>query len=120
MVGKKMKWIRRPWGRYAVIYSDENKKVKIIEIKPLKRTSKQYHHHRFEHWTVLSGNLLALIGSDVVSISSKDKDPTAFVAISQVHRIMNPSKKYKLIILEIQRGKCYERDIIRLEDDFGR
>ena len=96
--------VKRHWGHYEVLATGPGYKVKRLTIMPGKRTSLQKHEFRDEHWVVVSGR----------SKGAKYKIPKG-----RVHRIINNQQK-PVVYIEVQVGKCYENDIIRLEDDYGR
>jgi mannose-6-phosphate isomerase-like protein (cupin superfamily) len=106
--------IKRPWGGYAILKKTKTYWVKKLYIHPKARLSLQSHHHREEVWYILSGTIMAQIGTkkypgkpgDLFIIPKKKK-----------HRIMGVSKA---VILEVAFGKTLETDIIRYEDDYGR
>jgi mannose-6-phosphate isomerase-like protein (cupin superfamily) len=107
----------RPWGEYWVLEDTETHKVKRIEVKPGGRLSYQYHHHRSEVWTVISG-----IATVTLEGLEKQYFPGDVVRIPVLakHRVANAGTE-SLIIVEVQLGTYFgEDDIIRLEDDYAR
>lgn len=107
----------RPWGRWTVLDSGPGFCIKKIEVQPGHRLSLQYHHHRLEEWSVISGTGRVFVGADWRLIS-----PGAHVQIPRMvhHRLENDGAEL-LVILELQRGTiCDESDIVRLEDDYSR
>jgi mannose-6-phosphate isomerase len=107
----------RPWGRWTVLGEGNGYKVKRIEVKPGHRLSLQRHHHRSEHWIVVSGNAMVVIGDRVEHVRAQE---STFVPAGTSHRIENPGP-LPLIIIEIQSGTYLgEDDIVRLQDDYGR
>ena len=105
----------RPWGTYEVLIDEPTYKVKRIIILPNQQLSLQYHNHREEHWTVVSGFGVIRIGDD-------EKQATVgsrwVIPIKQLHRAKAGDEH--LVFIETQLGDCIEDDIIRLEDQYGR
>jgi len=111
----KKKSDKRPWGGFEQFTHDEVSTVKILTISPKKRFSLQYHNKREEFWRILEGNCKVTIGNKV----KKGKPGDEFKIGKKIkHRIQALSKTVK--VLEISFGKFDEKDIVRLEDDFGR
>lgn len=107
----------RPWGEYWVLEDAPTHKVKRISVLPGKRLSLQYHKHRAEVWTVISGTATVTINSEV-----RDYQPgeVALIKLGDHHRLENKTSE-PLIIIEVQHGTYFgEDDIIRIEDDFNR
>jgi mannose-6-phosphate isomerase len=107
----------RPWGSWHVLDVAEGYKVKRIHVNPGARLSYQMHHHRSEHWVVLSGIATCTVDGEVVLAG-----PGHSVDVPQgaKHRLANEGS-IELVIVEVQRGAYTgEDDIVRLEDDFGR
>jgi mannose-6-phosphate isomerase len=100
-----------------VLGEGQGYKVKRIEVDPGQRLSLQRHHHRSEHWIVVSGTAKVDIGDRVEHLGVEG---STFVPAGTSHRIENPGP-LPLIIIEIQSGTYLgEDDIIRLHDDYGR
>jgi mannose-6-phosphate isomerase len=107
----------RPWGYYIILADEPDHKVKRIVVYPGKRLSLQRHQHRSEHWFVVSGEILATVGNDVVQVSAGE---AVDIPLGAIHRMENPGL-VEAALIEIQRGDYFgEDDIERLEDDFGR
>ena len=107
----------RPWGAWYVLAAGEGYKVKRIEVEAHSRLSYQRHHHRSEHWVVISGTAVCTIEGKTVIAGPGD---CVNVEVGQAHRIANQSDE-PLVIVEVQRGSYIsEDDIVRLEDDYGR
>ena len=107
----------RPWGRWRVLGEGKGYKVKQIDVNPGCRLSLQFHHHRSEHWIVVSGTARVIIGERILSVHPQE---SAFVPVGASHRIENPGP-LPLTIIEIQSGPYLgEDDIVRLHDDYGR
>lgn len=107
----------RPWGRYDILKTGADFKVKLITVKPKKRLSLQRHRHRSEQWTIVEGTAVVTVNGHQARKRTGD-----VVRISQgtTHRIANAGTK-PLRFIEIQHGAYLgEDDIQRLEDDFGR
>ena len=107
----------RPWGWYEVIDEGDNFKVKNIQVKPGCKLSLQMHHHRAEHWVVVSGTAIVQLDDKKVVLTSNQR---TFIPIGVKHRLSNPGK-LPLNIIEVQSGGYLEEDdIVRFQDDFGR
>lgn len=107
----------RPWGRWTVLGEGVGYKVKRIEVNPGHRLSLQLHHHRSEHWIVVSGTAKVIIGERIEYVHAQE---STFVPARTSHRIENPGP-HSLTIIEIQSGPYLkEDDIVRLQDDYGR
>jgi len=107
----------RPWGRWTVLGHGEGYKVKRIEVNPGHRLSLQFHHHRSEHWIVVSGTAKVTIGGRSEYVHAQE---STFVPAGTSHRIENPGPNL-LTIIEIQSGSYLgEDDIVRVQDDYGR
>ena len=107
----------RPWGTYTVLEENRNYKIKRIEVNPGHRLSLQKHHHRSEHWIVVSGTAKVTCGEKEMIINVNE---STFIPIGFNHRLENPGV-IPLIIIEVQSGEYLgEDDIIRFEDDYQR
>ena len=107
----------RPWGSYLVLDEDTSYKIKRIEVKPGERLSLQMHHHRSEHWIVVSGTALVTCGDQQKVVNVNE---STFIPIGQNHRLENPGK-IALVIIEVQSGEYLgEDDIVRFDDDYDR
>jgi mannose-6-phosphate isomerase-like protein (cupin superfamily) len=107
----------RPWGRWTVLGEGKGYRVKQIDVDPGCRLSLQFHHHRSEHWIVVSGMARVTIGEQVADVHPQE---SAFVPAGTSHRIENPGP-LPLTVIEIQSGTYLgEDDIVRLHDDYGR
>lgn len=107
----------RPWGEYWVLEDAETHKVKRIMVKPGGRLSLQYHHHRAEVWTIISG-----IGTITINDEIKDYKvgEVARIPLGAHHRIENKTDD-PVIFIEVQYGTYFgEDDIVRIEDDYNR
>jgi mannose-1-phosphate guanylyltransferase/mannose-6-phosphate isomerase len=109
--------VARPWGAYDSVDSGERFQVKRIVVKPGATLSLQMHHHRAEHWVVVSGTAEVTNGDKVILLS---ENQSTYIPLGQVHRLRNPGK-VPLEIIEVQSGSYLgEDDIVRLEDTYGR
>ena len=115
---KKYNWTNRPWGRYKTLMEALDYKFKILEIYPGKRFSLQYHNLREEYWAILQGKCKFTKGKKKYKLNKNSKW-IVFIGKKEIHRAENIGKEV-VRILELQRGKCSEKDIVRIEDDFGR
>ena len=107
----------RPWGWYEVIDQGDRFKVKNIEVKPGHRLSLQKHHHRTEHWIVVSGTAEVQL-NDARQLIGENQ--STYIPLGCKHRLSNPGK-IPLKIIEVQCGSYLEEnDIERFDDDFGR
>ncbi|MFZ5609373.1 MAG: phosphomannose isomerase type II C-terminal cupin domain [Pseudomonadota bacterium] len=107
----------RPWGRWEVLAMGDGFAVKRITVAPGQILSLQMHHHRAEHWIILSG--IAEVTVDG-SVTRKGANETAFVPLGARHRIANPGST-PLVFIEVQTGeRLEEADIVRFEDKYGR
>jgi mannose-1-phosphate guanylyltransferase len=109
--------VYRPWGKYDSIDRGERYQVKRITVKPGAKLSVQMHHHRAEHWIVVSGSALVTNGEESFLLSENE---STYIPIGTVHALENPGK-VPLELIEIQSGSYLgEDDIVRFEDMYGR
>ena len=109
--------IYRPWGKYDSIDVGERYQVKRITVNPGAKLSVQMHHHRAEHWIVVSGTAKVTI-DDVERLLSENE--STYVPIGSVHSLENPGK-VPVEMIEVQSGSYLgEDDIVRFEDLYGR
>ena len=109
--------VHRPWGNYQTIDHGERYQVKRIEVKPGESLSLQMHHHRAEHWVVVSGTALVQQGEKEVLLSENE---SIYIPLGETHRLTNPGK-LTLQLIEVQSGSYLgEDDIVRFEDTYGR
>lgn len=107
----------RPWGTYTVLDDKPSYKIKRIEVLPGQRLSLQMHHHRSEHWIVVSGTALVTCGDELQTVNVNE---STFIPIGKNHRLENPGK-IPLVIIEVQSGEYWgEDDIVRFNDDYNR
>lgn len=109
--------VYRPWGCYEGIDAGERFQVKRIIVNPGQILSLQMHHHRAEHWVVVSGTARVTCG-DVVKLLTENE--STYIPIGQTHRLENPGK-LPLHLIEVQSGSYLgEDDIVRFEDIYKR
>lgn len=114
---KRHREIYRPWGRYDVVVQTERFNVNRITVKPGAAFSMQMHHHRTEHWVILSGTGEVTIKDQKFLLT---ENQSTFIPIGAQHRLENPGK-IPLELLEIQSGSYLgDDDIIRIKDQYGR
>jgi len=109
--------VYRPWGDYEGIDSGTRYQVKRLTVKPGAKLSLQMHHHRAEHWIVVSGTARVTRGDDVFMLSENE---STYIPIGTNHRLENPGT-IPLEIIEVQSGSYLgEDDIVRFEDVYNR
>jgi mannose-1-phosphate guanylyltransferase / mannose-6-phosphate isomerase len=109
--------VHRPWGWYDSIDMGERFQVKRILVKPGASLSLQMHHHRAEHWIVVSGTAEVVNGDKTILLT---ENQSTYIPLGQVHRLSNPGK-VPLEIIEVQSGSYLgEDDIVRYQDTYGR
>jgi mannose-1-phosphate guanylyltransferase/mannose-6-phosphate isomerase len=107
----------RPWGWYDGIDAGARFQVKRIVVKPGGALSLQMHHHRAEHWVVVSGTARVTKGDEVFLLS---ENHSTFIPLGITHRLENPGR-VALEMIEVQSGAYLgEDDIVRFEDVYGR
>ena len=109
--------VHRPWGWYDSIDEGGRFKVKRIQVKPKASLSLQKHHHRAEHWIVVTGTAEITNGEKVLTLT---ENQSTYIPMGEVHRLANPGT-IPLEIIEVQSGSYLgEDDIVRFEDTYGR
>jgi mannose-1-phosphate guanylyltransferase len=109
--------VYRPWGKYDSIDNGDGYQVKRITVKPGAKLSVQMHHHRAEHWIVVSGTAMVTNGDKTFLLSENE---STYIPVGVVHALENPGK-FKLELIEVQSGSYLgEDDIVRFEDIYGR
>ena len=109
--------VHRPWGWYDSIDEGGRFKVKRIQVKPKASLSLQKHHHRAEHWIVVTGTAEITNGDKVLTLT---ENQSTYIPLGEVHRLANPGT-IPLEIIEVQSGSYLgEDDIVRFEDTYGR
>lgn len=107
----------RPWGWYETLALGERFQVKRIMVNPGASLSLQLHHHRAEHWVVVSGIGEITVGEAAVVLH---EDQSTYIPLGAKHRLVNPGQS-PLEIIEVQSGAYLgEDDIVRFEDHYGR
>ena len=109
--------VHRPWGSYERLALANNFQVKQLEVNPGASLSLQLHHHRAEHWVVVSGSALVEVGDCQTLLSVNE---SIYIPIGEKHRLSNPGK-IPVKLIEVQSGQYLgEDDIVRFEDVYGR
>ena len=109
--------VYRPWGSYEGIDVGDRFQVKRIIVNPGEKLSLQMHHHRAEHWVVVSGTAKVTCGEKVQLLTENE---STYIPIGTTHRLENPGK-LPLHLIEIQSGSYLgEDDIVRFEDIYQR
>jgi len=109
--------VPRPWGAYEGVDAGDRFQVKRITVNPGAKLSLQMHHHRAEHWVVVSGTARVTCGDRVVVLGENE---STYIPLGATHRLENPGK-VPLEIIEVQTGGYLsEDDIVRIEDQYGR
>ncbi len=109
--------VYRPWGSYDGVDSGERFQVKRIVVKPGAALSLQMHHHRAEHWIVVSGSARVTCDDRVFLLG---ENQSTYIPLGSKHRLENPGK-VPLELIEVQSGSYLgEDDIVRFEDVYGR
>ncbi|MDD4911799.1 MAG: mannose-1-phosphate guanylyltransferase/mannose-6-phosphate isomerase [Sideroxydans sp.] len=109
--------VHRPWGTYTVLEEGPNFKIKRIEVKPSASLSLQMHHHRSEHWIVVSGMAKVVNGDRELFVQTNE---STYIPAGHKHRLENPGL-LPLVMIEVQSGEYLgEDDIVRFQDVYGR
>ena len=109
--------VHRPWGTYTVLEEGSRFKIKRIEVKPGATLSLQMHHHRSEHWIVVSGMAKVVNGELDLLINTNE---STYIPAGHKHRLENPGV-VNLVMIEVQSGEYLgEDDIVRFQDAYGR
>lgn len=109
--------VARPWGAYTVLEEGARFKIKRIEVKPGASLSLQMHHHRSEHWIVVSGTARVVNGEHEIMVGTNE---STYIPAGHKHRLENPGV-LDLVMIEVQSGEYLgEDDIVRYEDKYGR
>lgn len=109
--------VHRPWGAYTVLEEGPRFKIKRIEVKPGASLSLQMHHHRSEHWVVVSGVAKVVNGEQDFFVATNE---STYIPAGHKHRLENPGI-LPLIMIEVQSGEYLgEDDIVRFSDQYGR
>ena len=109
--------VYRPWGKYDSIDNGARYQVKRITVKPGAKLSVQMHHHRAEHWIVVSGTAKVTNGDKELLLT---ENQSTYIPVGVIHALENPGK-VPLELIEVQSGSYLgEDDIVRFEDRYGR
>jgi mannose-1-phosphate guanylyltransferase / mannose-6-phosphate isomerase len=109
--------VARPWGAYTILEEGPGFKIKRIVVKPGASLSLQMHHHRSEHWVVVSGNAEVVNGEQTIALQANE---STYIPAGHKHRLRN-SGDTELALIEVQCGAYLgEDDIVRFEDIYGR
>uniref|UniRef100_E6QXA9 mannose-1-phosphate guanylyltransferase n=1 Tax=mine drainage metagenome TaxID=410659 RepID=E6QXA9_9ZZZZ len=109
--------VHRPWGTYSVLEEGNGFKIKRIEVKPGASLSLQMHHHRSEHWVVVSGMAKVINGDHELLVNTNE---STYIPAGHKHSLENPGV-LNLVLIEVQSGGYLgEDDIIRFDDKYGR
>lgn len=109
--------IYRPWGKYDCIDKATRYQVKRITVNPGQKLSMQMHHHRSEHWIVVSGTAKVHKGGDTLLLT---ENQSVYIPLGEIHSLENPGK-LPLDLIEVQSGAYLgEDDIVRFDDIYGR
>ena len=112
---KQQKEMKKPWGMYEVLLNEPEYKVKRITLNPNQQFSLQYHNHRWEEWGIVQGSGVVYTSGYAKPCRVGDRFN---IPPKNIHRATAGDDG--LVFIEVQRGKCEEEDIVRLEDDYGR
>jgi mannose-1-phosphate guanylyltransferase/mannose-6-phosphate isomerase len=109
--------VHRPWGTYTVLEEGPGYQIKRIVVKPGGALSMQMHHHRSEHWVVISGVAHVVNGARELAVRPSE---STFIPVGNRHRLSNPGTE-DVVIIEVQAGGYLgEDDIVRFDDVYGR
>jgi mannose-1-phosphate guanylyltransferase / mannose-6-phosphate isomerase len=109
--------VHRPWGTYTTLGEGPRFKIKRIEVRPGGKLSLQMHHHRSEHWVVVSGIGKVKNGEREMLLNTNE---STYIPAGHVHRLENPGL-VDLVMIEVQSGEYLgEDDIVRFDDTYGR
>ena len=109
--------VHRPWGAYETVDLGDRYQVKRITVKPGEKLSVQMHHHRAEHWVVVSGTAKVQNGDKEILLTENE---STYIPVGVVHALENPGK-IPLELVEVQSGSYLgEDDIVRFSDRYGR
>ena len=109
--------VYRPWGSYESLVTADRFQVKRIVVDPGQRLSLQMHHHRAEHWIVVSGTAEVTCDDKTFMLG---EDESTYIPLGNRHRLANPGR-IPLELIEVQSGTYLgEDDIVRFDDEYGR
>ncbi len=111
------KTVYRPWGSYTTLELQDRFQIKRITVNPGAKLSLQMHHHRHEHWVVVSGTARVVNGRETILLH---EDASTYIPAGTQHRLENPGV-IPLELIEVQIGSYLgEDDIVRYDDEYGR
>ena len=111
------KRVYRPWGYYEGLDAGKQFQVKRLMVEPGKKLSLQLHHHRAEHWVVVSGTANVTRGEETIVLCANE---STYIPVGMRHRLENTGTS-PLHLIEVQSGSYLgEDDIVRFEDDYKR
>ena len=109
--------VHRPWGWFEGLERGDRFQVKCLMVKPGEKLSLQSHHHRAEHWVVVSGTARVTVGEKEFLLTENE---STYIPIGVTHRLENPGQIPALLV-EVQSGSYLdEDDIVRYEDIYNR
>jgi len=109
--------VHRPWGCYEDIDAGDRFRVKRITVEPGRKLSLQMHHHRAEHWVIVSGTARVTRGTETTLLT---ENQSIYISVGELHRLENPGK-VPLKLIEVQTGTYLgEDDIVRVDDAWQR
>lgn len=109
--------VHRPWGKFDSLEQGTRYQVKHLTIQPGQKISTQMHHHRAEHWIIVSGSALITKGDETFLLTENE---STYIPLGTIHALKNPGI-IPLELIEVQTGSYLgEDDIVRLDDDYGR
>ena len=109
--------VHRPWGTFTTLEEGDRFKIKRLVVTPGRSLSLQMHHHRSEHWVVVSGMASIVNGEREISLGPNQ---STYIPAGCRHRLANPGK-LPLVLIEVQSGEYVgEDDIVRFADEYGR
>lgn len=108
--------VYRPWGTYEGIDVGERHQVKRLTVNPGQKLSLQLHHHRAEHWIVVSGTARVTCGDKVILLT---ENQSTYIPLGEKHRLENPGL-VPLQLIEVQSGNYLKNNIVRFEDVYNR
>jgi len=109
--------VYRPWGTYTILEESTRFKIKRIEVRAGGKLSLQMHHHRSEHWVVVSGAAKVTNGECDIFVNINE---STYIPAGHKHRLENVGV-VNLVMIEVQSGEYLgEDDIVRFDDKYGR
>ena len=103
----------RTWGTVTVLDESDRYRINRIEIKPGASMCLQMHHHRSEHWVIVSGTATVQCNDTITQLIPKQ---STYVPMGMRHQVTNPGV-IPLVMIEVQNGEYLgEDDITRFEE----